>query len=411
MGRRKITARPRMRHHKRSNQARATIAGKTYWLGRWGSPEAKLKFDRLLATVAGNAARQADPAPSAVAAAAEADAPAPVGLTVGEVCNEWLSWLQASRPGVEKTNTWGQGKAACMALMTVQDMAAANFGPKAFQAVRQVIIDTPVMYRRKDGGVTEKKRSRRYVNDLANRVCQIWRWAVAQELIPADKLAAIEAVPSLRKGESNAAETQPRRAVAPELVEQVCQLLTDEQAALVMLLRVSAMRPSEACRIRLRDIHDTNLPVWRYQPLEHKTDYRGQKRHVPLGPRAQKIIRQQADLVGNDPDALLFSPRRSIRRDRDGGDVLPIGGRGVSPRTGDQFTPPTIRRAIQRAAEKLGLPKWCTYQLRHLRLGEVADEGGIDAVVAVSGHQRPDMSRYYVGARWQHGLAPTMKSG
>lgn len=411
MGRRKLNARPRMRHHKKSNQARVTLFGKTYWLGRWGSPEAKEKLDRVLATHAGNAARKADPSSAAIAAANEATAPVPVGMTVGEVCFEWLKWMQATRPDVETTNTWGQGKAACRALQTVKDMPAVEFGPKAFQAVRQVLIDTPVIYRRKDGTTTEKRRSRRYVNDLANRIRQIWRWAVAQELISPDKLAAIMAVPSLREGDSTAVETDRRQAVPPDMVDQVCELLTAEQAALVRLLRVSAMRPSEACRMRLRDIHDTHLPVWRYQPLEHKTAHRGQDRHVPLGPRAQAIIKAQAELVANNPDALLFSPRRSIRRDRDGGDVLPMNGPGVSPRCGEAFTPPTIRRAIQRAAEKLGLPKWCTYQLRHLRLGEVADEGGIDAVVAVSGHQRPDMSRYYVGVRWQHGLAPTMKSG
>jgi hypothetical protein len=33
---------PSLQHHKPSNRARVWIKGHTYWLGKWGSPEAQL---------------------------------------------------------------------------------------------------------------------------------------------------------------------------------------------------------------------------------------------------------------------------------------------------------------------------------------------------------------------------------
>jgi len=36
-------------HHKASNRARVRINGRDFWLGKWGSPAAKMAYDRLIA--------------------------------------------------------------------------------------------------------------------------------------------------------------------------------------------------------------------------------------------------------------------------------------------------------------------------------------------------------------------------
>jgi hypothetical protein len=49
MGRRHSGAVPAMRRDDRTGHARVRIDGKTYWLGRFGSPEAQLKYDGIVA--------------------------------------------------------------------------------------------------------------------------------------------------------------------------------------------------------------------------------------------------------------------------------------------------------------------------------------------------------------------------
>jgi hypothetical protein len=49
MGRNPKHLLPQMRLHAQSGHARVRINGKAYWLGRFGSPEAKAAYDRLIA--------------------------------------------------------------------------------------------------------------------------------------------------------------------------------------------------------------------------------------------------------------------------------------------------------------------------------------------------------------------------
>jgi hypothetical protein len=40
---------PSLQHHKPSGRARVTINGRDIWLGKWGSPESRLAYDRIIA--------------------------------------------------------------------------------------------------------------------------------------------------------------------------------------------------------------------------------------------------------------------------------------------------------------------------------------------------------------------------
>src|SRR5262249_15383779 len=68
------------------------------------------------------------------------------------------------------------------------------------------------------------------------------------------------------------------------------------------------MRPGELVIMRGCDI-DMTGSVWLYHPQRHKTAHLGHERVVPIGPRAQGIIRRH---LKTDIQAFLFSPRNAF---------------------------------------------------------------------------------------------------
>ena len=53
---------------------------------------------------------------------------------------------------------------------------------------------------------------------------------------------------------------------------------------------------------------------WTYRPAKHKTQHHGKDRTIPLGPRAQDILKP---LLKADPDAPLFSPKEAYEQAHD----------------------------------------------------------------------------------------------
>ncbi len=66
MGRRGFGKMPEIRLHKRSGNGRVFINGREYWLGPFGSPEARRRYEELIAayvTSKGRSVEAAAPAP------------------------------------------------------------------------------------------------------------------------------------------------------------------------------------------------------------------------------------------------------------------------------------------------------------------------------------------------------------
>jgi integrase len=102
----------------------------------------------------------------------------------------------------------------------------------------------------------------------------------------------------------------------------VLPFVSSPVAALVQLQRLTGMRPYEVVQMRACDI-DMRGDVWIYEPQNHKNQWRGHRRLVALGPKAQTIIKRFLKL---DLSAYLFSPQeaeaernqqRRLNRDND----------------------------------------------------------------------------------------------
>ncbi len=49
MPRKKAGTVPKLQHHNATGQGRVLVAGRHYYCGKWGTPECKAAYDRLIA--------------------------------------------------------------------------------------------------------------------------------------------------------------------------------------------------------------------------------------------------------------------------------------------------------------------------------------------------------------------------
>jgi len=258
---------------------------------------------------------------------------------------------------------------------------AADFGPKALKAVRQHMID-------------EQDLCRNVVNHRISRIKRVFKWAVAEELVPPSTHHGLQAVTGLRYGRTEARETDPVQPVDDRYVHAVLPFLTPHVRAMVQLQRLTGMRPSDVVKIRPCDI-DRSGDVWIYEHRDHKNRWRGHRRLIPIGPKAQAVL---APFLDRDAESFIFDPKEAeawrlehrpvhYKRER----KTPIYPSELRAREKakharrqrksrrpkcDRYNTDSYRRAIEYGfvkAKKAGveIPHWHPNQLRHTRGTEI----------------------------------------
>lgn len=410
---------PEVRLHKRSGNGRVFLNGREHWVGRYGSPEAKARYAELIAAYVTSGGTSIE----ATQATPPRPAPLAADLTVGELAVKWMRDIENTRPDYKQSSLWHGAVAASRAIRPFATMSVTEFGSRALLDVQRLLIETPIPPRPKRGRpkATAKPqyRTRRYINDVIGRVRQMFHWGVLRELVPDDRVKALEIVPALAYGTTKAKESKARKPVRPSIVKATLPHLTAEMADLVWFMRLTGCRPSEAARMKLCRIRDRDKPVWRYVPKRHKTSHKGKQRHIPIGPKAQAII--LAHTAGRDPREHVFTPQRSVPQRKPRNGVISIEPRKPSPRVGAKFKKDAILRSVHRAIEKANkaagangqppLPHWTPYQLRYTRLREIRKQEGREAARAVAGHSRATMTDHYAPANWSRAAKAAKRSG
>jgi integrase len=100
---------------------------------------------------------------------------------------------------------------------------------------------------------------------------------------------ALVAVRGLKKGRSEARETEPVRPVDDAMIDAVLPHLPPVVADMLRLQQLTGMRSGEVCQMRPADI-DRSASEWTYTPMTHKTERHGRDRVIFLGQRAQAIV-------------------------------------------------------------------------------------------------------------------------
>jgi len=252
--------------HKAKGQAYVRLNGEFIYLGKYGSPESKAAYQRLIAEWL---ARGCAPRPVAAG---------PDGLSVNEVLLAY--WRHAQEYyGLPDAPHHGELSNVRLAILPVKALygmtPADQFGPLALKAVRTQMV--------------EHALCRNTVNQRVAVIKRVFRWAVSEELVSPMVIHGLDSVDGLKLGHTTAREAEPIKPVDDQYVQAVLPFLTPTVRAMVEVQMLTGMRSGEICRIRTCDI-DMSGKVWFYRPDKHKTAHRGHVRAVPLGPRAQEIV-------------------------------------------------------------------------------------------------------------------------
>lgn len=391
---RETTKPPSYRLYKRTGQAVVTINGKDYYLGKFGSKASREAYDRLIGEWLMNG--RCIPVN---------DGP----LTVSEMIAGFWHYLERHyrKPDGTPTTEPENFRLALRPLRALYGHTpAAGFGPLALKTVRQRMIEA--------GG------SRKYINKHIGRIKLAFKWAASEELVPAAVYHGLQTVAGLKRGRTDADETDPVRPVPEKYVDAIRPYVSRQVWAMVQLQRLTGMRSGEVIIMRGRDL-DTAAPIWLYRPESHKTEHHGHERIVELGPRAQTVLKR---FLKPDLDAYLFSPRDTVaeqkieKRRKRKSKVQPSQQDRSKPNpkraAGDRYSADSFRRAIQRACDaddakvkadliKAGekpdddrvTPRWHPHQLRHNYATRIRKEFGIEAARILLGHRSTAVTELY----------------
>lgn len=426
---------PTYRLHKQSGQAIVTInhngIRRDVLLGKYGTLVSRTEYQRVLAEL--NTAGPTRPTSFTSRS----------GLTINELLLPFMAWATSHYRAPDGKPT-SEVRELTLSLAPVKRLyghtPAAEFGPRALAVVRQKMIDA--------------KLCRNLVNRRIDRVRRVFKWAAAEELVPVTTFQALQTLPGLRKGRTEARESVPVKPVDPAHVSATLPFLNRHIRAMVELQRYTGMRPGEVCKLTLAEV-DRSEELWLYRPRKHKTEHHGIERVIPFGPRARAIIigfligespppngfegidlsehtsrlvaadaYQEADRNRDerllrdlerpvvfidgcvvDPSAALFSPYeareerfRLMRKNRKS-KVQPShwNRRSLMPQRTPRewFIPERYAHAVAKAAQRAGVPHWHPNQLRHSYATEVRRAFGLEAAQVVLGHSHADVTQVY----------------
>ncbi|HXD85534.1 MAG TPA: tyrosine-type recombinase/integrase [Urbifossiella sp.] len=299
----------------------------------------------------------------------------------------------------------------------------AEFGPLDLKAVREAMIGNGWC--------------RSLINQRIGRLKRVFKWGVAEQLVPAATYQALLAVDGLQAGRCKVRESEPVQPVPEHVIDSTLPFLNRHVRGMVEFQRYTGCRPGEACQLRRADI-DTGGKVWLYRPRQHKTSWRGKPRVIAIGPKAQKVIRE---FFTPNLEDYLFSPRRNVAEfhaQRTANRKTPLfpsherrnaRSRQATPSATEAYTATSYGHAVAKACDRAWPPlgkiarqkgesvkawwgrlsesqqddvkawqrqhRWHPNQLRHTFATKARKEHGLEAAQVLLGHARADVTQVY----------------
>ena len=176
---------PSYRKH-RSGQARVTINGRDYYLGPHGTKASRQEYDRLVAEYLASGRSGSFGATSDQ-------------ITMAMLLRDYLRFAKQYY-GTSPSSEVHRIKLAIKPIKAMYpNHPAVEFGPQQFKAVRQTLID----------GVG----ARTTINAHMKRIVRMFKWAASEGTLPTSVLDTLILIPSLRRGRTEARQTDPVKPV------------------------------------------------------------------------------------------------------------------------------------------------------------------------------------------------------
>ena len=342
---------PSYSFHKATGQARVRVAGRDFYLGKFGSIESRQEYARVLAQHV-----------SGLEIAPAAPSPVPSQLSVAELALAFLRHAETYYvKNGKQTAEVDCYKSAMRPLTKIYGLTPADgFGPLALKAVRTAMV--------------AEGWTRKFCNKSVHRIRKIFRWGASNELVPASVVQALATVEPLLAGRTEAHDNAPRHAV-PDAVKAV---LPQRHRDVIDLLLATGARPGEILMLTTGMIDRTG-EVWIAELADHKMVHKGKVRKLYFNATAQAILTRN---LKADPDERLFP----FERDKFG-------------------------KRIGRACVKAGVPRWTPHWLRHTAATRVREAHGIEDAQALLGHSQVDMTAQYSADQEKRVIALVQKIG
>jgi integrase len=370
---------PKYRLHKGTGQAVVTLDGKEFYLGIHNTAASRREYERLVTTWQQNGRCL----------------PTTDEATILELCAAF--WRHAKEHYVKHGRPTDEQATfkICLKYLkaTHRDQVCREFGPLNLKAIRQQMIDSG--------------NSRKYINKQVSRIKLIFKWGVANELVPIETYQRLATLQGLQQGKSKAKETKPVLPVGDEIVEATLPHVPRVIAAMIRLQRLTGMRPEEVCLIRPVDV-DRRTDVWEYRPESHKCEHHDRWRVVMFGPQAQEVL---LPFMLREDSAYCFRPKRwgAVKRARFDTDSY----RGAIHRACDRAFPAppplgksdeeTIAQWQARLSDKQRCElkawqadhRWNPNQLRHSAATAIRKHADLESARTVLGHSSTTTTEIY----------------
>ncbi|HBE62277.1 MAG TPA: integrase [Rhodopirellula baltica] len=366
---------PQYRKHS-SGQARVTINGRDYLLGPYGTKASRTMYDRVIAEYLASGRSSSFGVRDS-------------SITLAMLMVDYARFAKAYY-GTGKNSEWHRIKYAIRPIKSYYaSLPACEFGPSHFKVVRESMIN--------DGW------ARTNINANMKRIVRMMKWAAAEGKLPASVFETLRLIPGLKKGRTEARESEPVQPVDPIVVQKTLPHLPDVVADMVRIQELAGCRPGEVCKLTPSMI-DRSGEVWLASIEDHKTAHHGHRRSFPLGPKAQAILLPYLD---RGPNECLFRPVDTDKRRRAAASRARTTPKSCGNRKGTNrkrnpkrkpgvaYTTSTYGKAIGRAAKKAKVDHWSPNQLRHSRATVIRKEFGLEAAQVVLGHKSADITQTY----------------
>ncbi len=365
--------------HKKSGQARVRIAGREFLLGPFGSEASRIRYGELVAKCASGVPIDPLAASSNRGMNRGTDATDP-GPSIAELIVAYLSHVEQHyvKNGEPTSEQW-LIRSAMKTLSALYGLTpASQFGPLALKVVRTKLVESGIV--------------RNSVNASIGRIRRLFRFGVANEIVPVDVLARLEAVSPLLAGRTEARDLPPRHAVDQVDIDAVRKHVSPLVRDLMDVQVLTGSRSGELLALTTAMLDRTG-PVWKAALVDHKCQHHGQSRTLHFGPKAQLVL---AKYLSADPDKPLLKMTvtaycRAITRGCELAFGMPDKLRKIPK------VLPTAERDERRrlAAEWRAEHCWSPHWLRHTAATRIREQLGIENVQSLLGHSTAEMSRHY----------------